>query len=146
MHSIVCALMHCVFSTKNRRPTIKPEMQTRLREFMGGIARQNGAVALAIGGVEDHMHLLLSLSANTSIAKVMQEVKAGSSKFMHETFAVDFAWQDGYGAFSIGASQKEHTVQYIASQAEHHKKRSFEEEFGELCRLYGVELSDQSPT
>ena len=140
MHSFVCALMHCVFSTKNRQKTIKPEMQPRLWRFMGGIARQNGAVALTIGGTEDHVHLLLSLSANASIAKVMQEVKAGSSKFMRETFAVDFAWQEGYGAFSIGASQREHTVEYIASQTEHHKKRSFEDEFRELCRLYGVEL------
>ncbi len=140
MHSYVCALIHCAFSTKDRRPLIKPDMQPRIWEFMGGIARQNGAVALAIGGIEDHVHLLLSLSANTSIAKVMQEVKAGSSKFTHETFTPDFAWQDGYGAFSIGASQREHTIAYIRNQKEHHKKRSFEEEFRELCRLYGVEL------
>ncbi len=140
MHSNVCALMHFAFSTKERRPLIKPEMQPRIWEFMGGIARENGAVALAIGGIEDHVHLLLSLSANTSIAKVMQEVKAGSSKFMHETFTRDFAWQDGYGAFSIGASQREHTIAYIANQREHHKRRPFEEEFRALCRLYGVEL------
>ncbi len=140
MHFHVCALIHFAFSTKDRRPSIKSEMQPRLWEFMGGIARNNGAVALAIGGVEDHVHLPLSLSANVSIAKVMQEVKAGSSKFMHETFTADFAWQDGYGAFSIGASQREHTIAYIANQRKHHKKRSFEEEFRELCRLYGVEL------
>ncbi len=106
---------------------------------MGGIARQNGATALAVGGVEDHVHLLLSLTANVSIAHVMQEIKAGSSKFMHETFAKDFDWQKGYGAFSIGASQREHAIEYIAHQAEHHKKKSFDEEFRELCRLYGIQ-------
>ena len=107
---------------------------------MGGISRENGAVALAVGGVEDHVHLLLSLSANASIAHLAQEVKAGSSKFMHETFTPDFAWQDGYGAFSIGASQREHTIAYIGNQKEHHRKRSFDEEFRQLCRLFGVEL------
>lgn len=91
MHSFVCTLVHCTFSTKDRQPMIKPEMQPRLWRFMGGIARQNGAVALAVGGVEDHVHLLLSLSSNASIARVMQEVKAGSSKFVRETFAEDFA-------------------------------------------------------
>jgi REP element-mobilizing transposase RayT len=132
--------MHCAFSTKDRRPLIKPDMQPRLWQFMGGIARQNGATALAIGGVEDHVHLLLSLSADCSIAHVLQEVKAGSSKFIHENFEMDFGWQRGYGAFSIGPSQREHTIEYIAHQPEHHKKRSFEEEFDELCRLYGIEV------
>ena len=118
-HTFVNALFHCVFSTKGRRQLITAELQERLWPFMGGIARQNNIRALAIGGVEDHAHLLLSLPTTLTIAQSLQLIKGGSSKWIHDTFPEHcaFAWQEGYGAFSIGVSQVEGTVSYIRSQS-----------------------------
>jgi len=130
-HSYTSSLFHCTFSTKGRRRQITADLQDRLWPFMGGIARQNGMTAMAIGGVEDHAHLLLALPATLAIAKAIQLIKGASSKWVHETFPQHraFAWQEGYGAFSIGVSQVDRTVAYIQSQAAHHRRRSFQEEF-----------------
>src|SRR5436190_17279619 len=102
-HSFTSSLYHCVFSTKNRAKIITSELQERLWPYMGGIARDNGMKALAIGGIEDHVHLLLSLPSTLAIAKAIQWIKGNSSKWVHETFPdlAHFAWQEGYGAFSI---------------------------------------------
>ena len=93
-HSYVSNLLHYVFSTKDRRKIITPDLQERLWPYLGGIARENGMKALAIGGVEDHVHLLLSLPATLSVAKAIQLIKGGSSKWIHETFPTkrSFAW------------------------------------------------------
>src|SRR6266567_389410 len=109
--SYVSSHIHCVFSTKERRPMIAPELRERLWPFMGGIARQNQMKAIEIGGVADHVHILLSLPSTVSIAKALQLIKGGSSKWVHETFPefTDFAWQEGSGAFPIGMSQVERT-------------------------------------
>jgi putative transposase len=106
-HSFVSNYYHCVFSTKERRKLITPELEERLWPFLGGIARTHKMKALAIGGVEDHVHLLLSLPSTLAIAKAIQFIKGESSKWVHDTFAEHqkFAWQEGYGAFSIGISQ-----------------------------------------
>jgi len=101
--SYVCAHFHCVFSTKERRPFITPELGDRLWPFLGGIARQNGMNAVEIGGMPDHVHLLLSLPSTIAISKAMQLIKGGSSKWMHETFSNQrtFSWQEEYGAGSF---------------------------------------------
>ena len=140
-HSYVNALFHCVFSTKGRRPWINDELQQRLWPFLGGIARENKMTGLAIGGVEDHVHLLLSMPATISISKALQLIKGRSSKWVHDTFPQrrDFAWQEGYGAFSIGVSQVEDTQRYIANQTEHHRKMSFQEEFIAILDKHGIE-------
>jgi REP element-mobilizing transposase RayT len=106
---------HCVFSTKDRRPLITPELRNRLWPFLGGIARQNQMKAIEIGGVEDHVHILLSLPATMAVAKALQLIKGGSSKWIHETFPEQrgFAWQDEYGAFTVSVSQLDKTVEYI---------------------------------
>src|SRR3984957_4375630 len=108
MHSFNSCLMHCVFSTKERRPWLTSSIRERLWPYLGGIARANDIKALAIGGVADHAHLLLSLPTNLSIAKAMQLLKGNSSKWLRETFpelkAGGFAWQEGFGAFSTGIS------------------------------------------
>jgi putative transposase len=139
-HSYVSCLMHCVFSTSQRQKLISQDLQQRLWPFMGGIARENNMKALAIGGIEDHVHLLLSLPATASVAKAIQVIKGGSSKWIHENFPEhrDFAWQEGYGAFSVAISQIQATVRYIQTQQEHHRKRTFEEEF--LCFLKKHEI------
>jgi REP element-mobilizing transposase RayT len=140
-HSYVSALFHCVFSTKERRKTIPDDLQERLWPYMGGIARENNMRALAIGGVEDHVHLLLSIPSTLNIAKAMQLIKGGSSKWVHDTFPdhKEFEWQEGYGAFSIGISQVDDTKHYIANQREHHRTKTFQEEFLAFLERHGIE-------
>jgi putative transposase len=107
-HTYCSVLFHCVFSTKDRRKSITPEVQPRLWAYLGGIAREHGMKALAVGGTEDHVHILMSLPASIPLAKAMREIKSGSSRWMHETCGTtSFAWQEGYGAFSIGQSAGE---------------------------------------
>ena len=104
---------------------------------MGGIARENKMRALGIGGVEDHVHLLLSMPSTLSIAQAMQLIKGGSSKWVHEHQS--FEWQEGYAALSIGISQMPDTKQYIANQREHHRTKTFEEEFIAFLERHGIE-------
>jgi REP element-mobilizing transposase RayT len=139
MHSHVSNLVHVVFSTKERRSLLKPEWQDRVWAFMGGIARENGMKALKVGGFEDHAHLLLSVPAMIPIAKAVQLIKAGSSKMIRQTFTPAFEWQEGYGAFSIGVSQMNDTIRYIANQAEHHRRSGFDEEFAVILQRHGIE-------
>src|SRR5882672_10057760 len=124
-HTYVSGLIHCVFSTKLRRNLIAANVQPDLWAFMGGIAHTNGFKALIVGGTENHVHILLSLPATLPLAKAMQLVKGSSSRWMNEKHKRGFAWQEGYGAFTVGVSQKSDTIAYIQSQAEHHRKRSF---------------------
>ena len=138
-HTYISDLVHCVFSTKNRCDLIKPEIQCELWSILGGIARKNGLKALTVGGTENHVHILLSLPASMALAKAMQLMKGASSRWMNETHTHDFAWQEGYGAFTVGISQKDDTIAYIRSQAEHHRKRSFEEEFIAFLKKHDVE-------
>jgi REP element-mobilizing transposase RayT len=144
-HSFTSSLYHCVFSTKERRRCITSELQTRLWPFLGGIGRENRIKALAVGGVEDHIHVLLSLPSTASIAKAIQLLKAGASLWVHETFPEHrgFAWQEGYGAFSLGISQVESTRAYIESQAEHHRKKTFQEEFLEFLKRHGMDYDER---
>jgi len=137
--------MHCVFSVKERRPFLTGTIRERLWPYLGGIARENDMKALAVGGVEDHVHVLLSLPATLPLSKAMQLLKGNSSKWLRETFpelrAQDFAWQEGFGAFSIGLSGIENTVHYIQRQEEHHRKRSFREELELFLRKHGFEAN-----
>jgi putative transposase len=144
-HSFTSSLYHCAFSTKGRRPYITEDLQPRLWPFIGGIARTNGMTAKAIGGVADHIHILLSLPATLAIAKAIQLIKGGSSKWVHETFAEhrDFGWQEGYGAFSLAVSQVERTIAYIESQAEHHRKQTFQEEFLGFLKRHGIQYDER---
>ncbi len=137
-HTYCCSLFHCVFSTKERRGTIAPEIQARLWAYMGGVARKRGMKALAVGGTADHAHILLSLPSSLPIADAMREIKSESSRWMRET-VTDFEWQEGYGAFSIGEAQVDATVAYIARQEEHHRKRDFQAEFVAFLKKHRIE-------
>ena len=130
-HTYVSCNIHCIFSTKGRRRVIVPDIRERLWAYMGGIARQNETRALAIGGTEDHAHVLLSLPATMTISKAVQLIKGGSSKWIRETLPPppDFEWQEGYGAFCEGIQSVAEVEEYIRRQYEHHKRRTFEEEF-----------------
>jgi len=138
-HTYVSDLVHCVFSTKLRRNLITSEIQPDLWAFLGGIARKNGFKALSVGGTENHVHILLSLPATMPLAKALQLVKGTSSRWVNERCGRGFAWQEGYGAFSVGISQKNDTIAYIRSQAEHHRTRSFEDEFVAFLKKHGIE-------
>ncbi|HZR06395.1 MAG TPA: IS200/IS605 family transposase [Candidatus Udaeobacter sp.] len=139
MHSFTSCLIHCVWSTKNREPWLTPDLRERLWPYLAGIARQNQIKTFAIGGVADHVHILFSLPATLSIAKATQLLKGNSSKWIRETFPKmrSFAWQEGYGAFSVGISGIDATVNYIRNQTEHHQTRSFRAEFIAMLQKHG---------
>ena len=130
-NSYVSFYMHYIFSTKQRLPLIVPEIQDRLWPYMVGIARQNNLKALAVGGMPDHIHLVLSLPATISISKAIQIIKGNSAKWINENFDTPshFSWQKGYGAFSINISILQNTIRYIQKQPEHHRHKSFKEEY-----------------
>ena len=119
MHSFVSCLMHCVFSTKERRRLITPDLEARLYPYLGCIARENKMKTLSIGGVEDHIHMLLSIPPTVPSAKAVQLLKRKFGAFQ---------WQEGYGAFSTSKSGVKATMRYIESQKDHHQRRSFKDE------------------
>lgn len=143
--SYVSSYFHCVFSTKERRRLITPTLRERLWPFIGGIARENKMKALEIGGVEDHVHILLSVPPTMAICKAMQLIKAGLSKWVHETFAEHyaFAWQEKYGAFSVSVSQLPTVIEYIQGQETHHRISTFQEEFLALLKKHGIEYDER---
>jgi len=145
MHSFNSCLIHCVWSTKNRISLLDSNLSERLWPYLGGIARENKMKALAVGGTTDHVHMLVSLPGTLSVAKAVQLLKGNSSKWVHETFPklADFTWQQGYGAFSIGVSGVEATTAYIRNQAEHHKKRTFREEFAAMLCKHGWDFDER---
>ena len=111
----------------------------------GDPGEPNKFKAISIGGIEDHVHLLLSLPAALSIAKAMQLLKGGSSKWIHDTFPEHraFAWQEGYGAFSIGVSDINRTVAYINNQFEHNRRKDFKDEFSAFLKKHGIEYDER---
>ena len=144
--SYVSSYFHCVFNTKDRQPSILPLLRDRLWTFLGGIARQNGMKAIEIGGVSDHVHILLSLPSTRSIAKAIQLIKGGSSKWVHETFPEHrlFRWQVKYGAFGVSVSLLDKTIEYIRNQRQHHQRVTFQEEFLALLKKHRIELTRMS--
>jgi len=145
MHSFVSCLMRCVFATRERRPVIEPKLQQRLWPYLGGIARENKMKALIVGGVEDHVHVLLSIPPTLAVAKSIQLLKGNSSKWIHDTFKEhwNFEWQEGYGAFSIGISGVEDTTNYIQGQGEHHRRMTFKDEVEVFLKKHGMEYVER---
>jgi REP element-mobilizing transposase RayT len=139
-HTHSSILFHCVFGTKARTRSIADEFRNDLWKYIGGIARTRSMRALAVGGTSDHLHTLLSLPPTIPVAKAMQLIKSGSSKWIHEQFPShrQFRWQEGYGAFTIAKSQIDATVAYITNQEEHHRVRTFEEEYRMFLRKHGI--------
>jgi putative transposase len=129
---------HLVFSTKNREPIIDPGWRTDLHSYLGGIVKGLDGLPQGIGGVADHVHLLVSLKPTTSIADFMRELKKSSSAWVKESKRSAFQWQEGYAAFSVSASVRESVQRYIACQEEHHRVKSFREELAEFLEKSGV--------
>ncbi|MFY9843623.1 MAG: IS200/IS605 family transposase [Terriglobales bacterium] len=139
-HTYTSNRMHVIFSTKERQKRLREEIQPKLWAYMAGIAHNHKFEAIKVGGAEDHCHALVLLPAPMPLSKAVQTLKGCSSKWLNDTGAAGagFAWQEGYGAFSVSASQTDTVVEYIKNQPAHHKKRDYEEEFLELLRRYGI--------
>jgi putative transposase len=130
---------HLIFGTKNHEPLIAPTWRPRLHAYMGGILSSLDVVPEIVGGVEDHVHILAGLRATHRVADVLREIKSSSSRWVHEEISLPtFAWQEGYGAFTVSASQRETVRDYIAGQEEHHRTRTFKEEYLEFLQKSGV--------
>ena len=138
-------LVHVVFSTKERAPSMDAKIRPDLFAYMGGIVREIGGVARIINGTEDHVHMLLSLPADIAVAECLRVVKTNSSRWVHETFARhrSFAWQKGYGAFKVSVSNEKQVFKYIQDQERHHRRMTFEEEFVALLRKHGIAFDER---
>lgn len=136
---------HIVFTTKNRQRWISHDLEQRVWEYLGGIARENSMKAVQIGGIEDHIHIALGSPPNMAVSKAVQLLKGGSSKWIHEAFPTlsDFEWQQGYGAFSVSKSHLPTVVEYILKQQEHHAAKSFETEYRELLDRHEVDYDER---
>lgn len=144
--SLAKILVHTVFSTKDRRPFLRGKsLREELHRYLGGILLNHNCQPLIIGGVEDHVHILSTLSRTATVSDLVKEVKRRSSLWLKtkKPELHDFAWQNGYGIFSIGFSQMESVRNYIAGQEEHHQRVSFQEEFREFLRRYEVEFDER---
>jgi putative transposase len=131
---------HLVFSTKNRKPMITDEWSSRLHEYLGGTINGLGGFCQAVGGVADHVHLLVSLKATHCLADVLRELKKSASLWVHDEIGEkSFAWQEGYAAFTVSPTARESVKIYIANQEEHHRRRSFREELIDLLEKAGIE-------
>jgi len=133
--------MHYVFSTKGRSPLITDEIRKNLWSYMGTVAGNNRMKALAVGGTADHVHILVSLSSSISVADGIRLIKGNSSKWVNETFpsSMGFAWQTGYGAFSVSRSFIPETISYINNQASHHRVTTFQDEYLLFLKRHGLE-------
>jgi len=141
-HTYPNVLIHCVFSTNLRRNSIPNELREKLSMYFVGIGKRHDISVLCAGGTANHVHLLIALPATVTLAKAIQVLKANSSRWLSQ-HGFDFAWQDGYGAFSVSASNLEAVRRYIEHQTEHHARRSFEDEFVSLLRKSGVKYDPE---
>jgi REP element-mobilizing transposase RayT len=142
MASLVKVLIHVVFSTKKRAPFIDPALRLDLYPFMAAVVRRKGATLLALGGMPDHVHALIRLKADLSLARLVGALKSVSSKWVHEKPdpIPKFAWQEGYAAFSVSPSREAAVRSYILNQEAHHRRTDFKEELLALLVKHGVEF------
>ncbi|MEA2236145.1 MAG: REP-associated tyrosine transposase [Thermoanaerobaculia bacterium] len=145
MHSYTNLLTHVVYATKNRRSLIDSALESRLYPYFGGIVRQLSGKLYVVNGVEDHIHMLVELPASVAVAEAVGKIKGSSSHWINESFSdrSEFAWQRGYGAFSVSKSNVPRVARYIERQKSHHKKQSSQDELIELLRRHGVSIDDK---
>jgi len=135
---------HLFFGTKHHAPCIATAWRDRLHAYLGGVVKTHGGIPDSIGGVADHVHLLVGLRATHCLADVLRDIKRASSLWVHEEIGDrSFAWQDGYGAFTVSASQRENVRRYIERQEEHHRKVTFRDEYLALLQKSGVEFNER---
>ena len=138
-------LIHLIWSTKDRHPWLEPGIREKTHAFLAGAVRQCDCEAYRVGGVADHVHLAVRLSRTLSVADLVKEVKTASSKWLkaQDPAFTDFYWQLGYGAFSVGMSQKETLLHYIDTQEEHHRTRTFQDEYRDFLKKYGIDYDER---
>ena len=135
---------HIVFGTKNHEPTIQPEWRGALHAYLGGIIRTANGFPESIGGVADHVHLLIGLRATHCLADVLRDLKAVSSGWIHDEIgAPRFGWQEGYGAFSVSKSAENSVMHYIRNQENHHAKRTFKQELLTLLKKHEIKYDER---
>ena len=132
-------LTHVVFSTKDRAPLIVPEIKAELFAYLGGLTRELKGKAYGINGTTDHVHMLISLPANVSVSEAMRFIKSNSSGWVHDKWKRAFAWQLGYGAFSVSKSNVPEVLKYIAKQEAHHRRISFRDEFVDFLQKHEIQ-------
>jgi putative transposase len=139
--SLAKVYLHITFSTKYRQPMIKSDVENELHKYLASIGRANDSPSIAINGVSDHIHILCVLSRKITISKLVEELKKSSSKWIKTKGSnyKDFYWQNGYGVFSVSQSGVDVVKKYIQNQKEHHKKKSFQEEYLDLLKKYDME-------
>ena len=143
--ALAAIYVHLVFSTKNREPSIYPEIEDELRAYLGGIVRELDSPMLCANGTWDHIHILFRLGRKIALADLVEEIKKRSSKWIKTKGQEyrEFYWQNGYGAFSIGQSGVDDPKRYIACQKEHHRHKSFQDEFRAFLVKYQIEFDEQ---
>ena len=143
--TLVSLMVNLIFSTKNREPLITPEIEPELFAYVGGILKNHESRLLDAGGTADHVHLLISQSKNIALSSLMKDVKKDSSSWIKTKGRMfrNFHWQDGYGGFSIAESNVPELKKYIASQKEHHRIRSFQEELIQFLNEYGIQYDER---
>ena len=143
--SLVKNYLHITFSTKGRKPTIDKSIQKKLHAYLAGICNKMESHAIEVGGVEDHVHILCLLSKKIALIKLIEDVKKNSSKWMKTqgNQYQNFYWQIGYGAFSVNPSEIEIVQTYIQNQEEHHRKKSFKEEYRAFLKKYKVDFDER---
>lgn len=143
--SLVKNYLHITFSTKHRAPLIHPPVEEELHRYLGGICNQLDCQVLKVGGYTDHVHILCMLSKKITLIKLMEVLKAHSSKWIKTKGAEyeNFYWQDGYGAFSVNPAEVDIVIRYIANQHEHHRKKTFQEEYRAFLKKYNVEYNEE---
>ena len=144
--SLANVLVHIVFTTKSRYPFLADkDIRNEMHAYLGGTCNELDCRVLTVGGVADHVHILCALTRNLSLAKIVGEIKRGSSKWIKTKgkMLTQFAWQNGYGAFSVGQTEVERVRTYIAGQEEHHRKRSFQDEYRSFLKDYGIEYDER---
>lgn len=144
-HSYTRLLYHSIFSTKDRQPMVDDKLKARLHPYTGGIIRELRGTAIAIDGMEDHVHILALLPAAKSVADVLRTVKTNSSGWVHKTWPqrTDFAWQIGYAGFTVSESNVEEVRRYLLNQKEHHRHMTFQEEYIAFLKRHGIEYDDR---
>ncbi len=142
--SLSLVIVHLIFSTKDRQPFFSIEMRAPVHVYLATVARNMGCECYRVGGMEDHVHLAVRLCRTVTIADLVEQLKTASSKWAktQSTDLRDFSWQRGYGCFSVGPADLDALIDYIDRQQEHHKVRTFQEEFRMLLNKYGVEYDE----
>ena len=143
--SLSYLLVHVIFSTKDREPILDARIRPVLYAYLATVARNNGCECYRVGGIADHVHLAIRLSRTLKASDFVEELKTQSSKWLktQSPSLAEFAWQAGYGIFSLGASDLDALTRYIDSQEEHHKTRTFQEEYRAFLKRYGVEFDEK---